>query len=419
MGPPGLSGEVEAKDDKKPKHRRPRRGWRVAALVAAGLVVAAAGGVAARAATESIPPPRTVVRLTSTVRAPGHAAALAWPSSGEAALATSSGKLIGSSGPGQPVPIASVAKVMTAYLVLQDHPLTAGSQGFSFTITPAEAATLPARIAQDESLVAVHAGQVLTERAALQAMLLPSADNIADDVATFDAGSLAGFVARMNQQAATMGMAHTHFADASGLDKATVSTPTDLLALARAAMAIPAFAAIVAEPSATVAGLGQLKNYNTLVGTDGFTGVKTGSTLAAGQALMFSVSRPVAGRSVDMVGVVLEQHGPGVVGGATQAARSLADSFYGQLKLRTVLPAGTTVATVSRLGRSATLDTARPLQLVTLPGVTLRLAVTVDPSPRYRSARVRTASAFGTDQTGTNTWVVPRAGLDWRLSHLL
>ncbi len=357
--------------------------------------------------------------LASTVRLTGGRPTLAWPASGEAALLTSDGTVLHSGPATKPVAIASVTKVMTAYLVLKDHPLAAGSQGFNMTITPAEAAQLPARLAQDQSVVDVHAGQMLTERQALEALLLPSADNIAYALAAYDAGSAPAFVAEMNRQAAVLGMTHTHFADASGLDPQTVSSATDLLVLARAAMAVPAFASIVDMPSATVPGLGLLKNYNTLLGTGGFDGIKTGSTLAAGQALMFSVSRQVDGHQVKLLGVVLEQHGPGVAGGAIQAAQALADSYYQQVGLRTVLAAGTAVAAISRVGHRATLTTLRPLRLMALPGTTVRLQVTVHRAPGRRWATVAADPPRSGALVPTGTWSVPGPGVGWRLSHLL
>ncbi len=386
--------------------------------LAAAVVVVAAGGVAARAATETIPPPRATLRLAATVRVPGTAPQLAWPAHGEAALAGADGSVLGSSGGDKAFPIASITKVMTAYLVLKDHPLAAGQNGFNVTVTAAQAAELPARLAADQSVVALRAGQVISERAALEALLLPSADNVADILATYDAGSVAAFVTKMNATAARLGMTSAHFADASGLNPATVCNATDLLTLARAALADPTFASIVAQPSATVPGLGKLKNYNTLVGTDGFTGIKTGSTIQAGQALLFSVSRPVGGRTIKVLGAVLEQHGGGVVGGALDAAKALADSYYAQVQTRTVLPAGTPVVTASRVGHTATLTTRAPIRLVTRPGATVRLYVSVERPAGRMWATVRAAAPLDHGQARTGTWAVPSPGVGWRLSHL-
>jgi D-alanyl-D-alanine carboxypeptidase (penicillin-binding protein 5/6) len=84
------------------------------------------------------------------------------------------------SSPGQqPAPIASLAKVMTAYLMLRSKPVQEGEDGFSLTVTDADAADTEARRRSDESVVPVEAGEALTERQALNALLLPSANNVA------------------------------------------------------------------------------------------------------------------------------------------------------------------------------------------------------------------------------------------------
>src|SRR5207302_547813 len=75
--------------------------------------------------------------------------------------------------------IASIAKVMTAYLVLRDHRLRLGQDGPTITLTDDDVADTDRRRGQRESVVSIAAGEQLTERQALQALLLPSANNIA------------------------------------------------------------------------------------------------------------------------------------------------------------------------------------------------------------------------------------------------
>lgn len=398
-------------------HQAAIRCWVRRPLVwsAAGVLLIGAA-VAIRAATEAIPAPTTKVLLSATARVPGPSAQLAWPAQGEAALASGDGAGIGSSGPETPVPIASVAKVMTAYLVLSDHPLLTGAHGPILTITAAEAAHLAVRRAEHQSLLAVRAGETLTESQALQALLLPSADNMAAALARFDAGTRAAFVAKMNAEAASLGMSHTHFADPSGFDPATVSDATDLLLLGRAAMHVPAFASIVGERSATIPGVASFANYNSLVGTDGFTGIKTGSTGPAGQALLFSARREVSDRTVGVVGVVLEQHGPGIVTGALDAARTLADSFYSQLKSRMVVPAHTAAVAVSRAGRTAVWSTDDALRVVALPGSTVEIQV-AGRLPQ-RPAKMEALGAFGSGTVGLSGQMPPAPGWIFRLEHL-
>src|SRR5205814_7710540 len=127
------------------------------------------------------------------------------------------------------------------------------------------------------SIVPIVAGEELTELQALQALLLPSANNVAAVLARWDAGSEARFVARMNATAQSLGMSHTRYTDPSGFDDATVSTAADQVRLIDRAMRVPVFAGIVATPSATLPVAGTVHNTNTLLGHDGFVGVKTGS----------------------------------------------------------------------------------------------------------------------------------------------
>src|ERR1035441_5651964 len=113
--------------------------------------------------------------------------------------------------------MASVTKVMTAVIVLQDHPLGNGS-GRSFTMTAADHAAWIAAIENGDSTLDVVAGERLTERQLLEALLIPSADTIADCLARWDAGSIPAFVRKMNAMAAKLRLAHPHYADASGRD---------------------------------------------------------------------------------------------------------------------------------------------------------------------------------------------------------
>src|SRR5262249_43483683 len=155
-------------------------------------------------------------------------------------------------------------------------------------ISKADVADLKRRIALDQSVVEVKAGEVLTERQALEALLLPSANNVAALLAVHDAGSIGGFVPPMNEAAAEIGMGSTHCTDPSGCDEGPVSTAADQIKLAREAMADPTFAEIVALPSTVLPVAGLVPNYNELVGREGFVGIKTGSDEAAGGCLLFA-----------------------------------------------------------------------------------------------------------------------------------
>lgn len=215
----------------------------------------------------------------------------AWPASGQTALSIDDASNIESAGPADTArPIASVAKVMTAYVVLRDHPLRGLDQGQVITVSAADAADYRHAVRNDESTAAVRAGERLTERQALEAMLLPSANNVARMLARWDAGSVEAFTVRENRTAASLGMTHSRYTDPSGLSQSTVSTAPDQLRLARAALEVPVFAQIVAERQARVPVAGTVHNTNQLLGHDGVIGVKTGYTSHAGACLVFAAA---------------------------------------------------------------------------------------------------------------------------------
>jgi D-alanyl-D-alanine carboxypeptidase (penicillin-binding protein 5/6) len=204
-------------------------------------------------------------------------------------------------------PIASIAKVMTAYLVLRDHPLRLDQNGPTITLTDTDVADTARRRGQRESVVPIASGEQLTERQALQALLLPSANNIAAVLARWDAGSRDRFVARMNATARLLGMTHTRYTDPSGYDDTTVSTAVDQVRIADRAMRLPVFASIVSTPAATLPVAGTVRNTDTLLGHDGFVGVKTGSDDAAGGCFTFRAIRRIGGTRTMITGVVLGQ----------------------------------------------------------------------------------------------------------------
>jgi D-alanyl-D-alanine carboxypeptidase (penicillin-binding protein 5/6) len=252
-----------------------------------------------------------------------------WPAYGQAAF-TQAGQPQVHAGPNQhAAPIASIAKVMTAYLVLRDHPLEPGENGPTITLTGADVADTDRRRRQEESVVAVAAGERLTERQALQALLLPSANNIAAVLARWDADSAARFVARMNATARSLGMTDTRYTDPSGYDDATVSTAADQVRIVDRAMRLRVFANIVATRSTTLPVAGTVHNTDTLLGHDGFVGVKTGSDNAAGGCFAFRAIRSVNGTRMTITGVVLGQPGHDLVEAGLAVAAAMVDRITG------------------------------------------------------------------------------------------
>lgn len=201
-------------------------------------------------------------------------------------------------------PMGSITKIMTALLVVRD-----GSLGRRITVPRAVTSYVKKYGASSAGL---KPGDVLTGRALLAALLLPSGCDAAYVLATAYGPGRSAFTGQMNTLARQLGLAHTHFANFDGLPyptaTSTYSTPADLIALARAAMAYPVLSRIVAQQSYHLAaGSGHhaytWHNTNLLLGSyAGATGIKTGYTAAAGYCLLFEAAR---GSQV-LAGVVLD-----------------------------------------------------------------------------------------------------------------
>lgn len=370
-------------------------------------------------------PSAAVADVRSEVRVPGTLAALPWPSQGSAAVAVDGVGLVGSHGTTAALPIASITKVMTALVVLHDHPLTAGAGGPTITISQADVATYQADVATQQSVVAVTAGEQLTELQALEALLIPSGNNMADTLATWDAGSVAAFVGKMNAEATALGLRQTHFVSPTGLETGSVSTPTDLIVLGEAAMADPVLASIVAMPSATLPVAGTVFNYDYNVGHSGFVGIKTGSDTVAGGCFLFDAQETVAGTPVSIVGAVLDQQAVPIIQSALDASTALVQGLTPQLAVHQLVAAGQRIATITTAwGAGTQVVAARPVSSVAWPGMVAHLTVHVD----HLGTSVAKGAPIGMLTLSVNGTVVhdplkaaaavSGPGLGWKLTNL-
>ena len=300
FGPRAVSGKTVrsrrvGRHVKRPPAGAGSRKLRSRVLIAGAVIVIAAVAWVGVQLVRPVPPMTLTASITTMRVLPGVAPRPDWPGQAEAAIGLPGTGLLGTHGSSQPAPIASLAKIMTAYLVLSGHPLPAGGSGPVITVTAADAAAYASDRRQGQSVVKVIPGETLTERQALEAMLIPSGNNVAWMLARWDAGSEGAFVAKMNARARSLGLRQTRYADASGADPATVSTAADQFRLTVRAMQIPAFRQIVAMPQVTLPVAGLAYNVNAALGHDGIVGVKTGSSSQAGGCLAFAATRTVAG----------------------------------------------------------------------------------------------------------------------------
>jgi len=406
----------------KPKRRLPLR--LLAVLLIVLVLLAGAGAVKAAVAA---PPALTLDRvLPGTMALPGAAPKPAWPATGEAAIEVEGLPSLGSSGPATPLPIASLAKVMTAYLVLKDSPVPAGQSGYTVTIAAPEVADYRQRLAAAESVVPVAVGEQLSEVQLLQGLLVASGNNFAVILADHDAGSIPAFVAKMQSTAQSLGMSHTTYTDPSGLLSSTVSTAPDQLILAGRAMADPVFAAAVAMTSVDLPVAGKLANFNTAVGSGGYIGIKTGSDSKAGGCLLFANRQSAGGHTFTILGAVLGQR-PGVqntaalIAAAVGAANALVRSVTPAVSVKTVVPAGTEVAVVTnRQGKRVPVVTTGGLSVMGFGGMTIPLSVSLDPvGTRVQAGDVlgKVSLADGTSTPVHAAATVPAVSFSWKLVH--
>lgn len=202
------------------------------------------------------------------------------PLSAQAALLADSdtNQVLAAASDRQSRPMASTTKIMTALLVLERANL-------------ADQVVVSPSALVGESSMGLAAGEVVTVEDLLWGLLLNSGNDAAMALAEHVAGNEAAFVALMNQRAAELGMSNTRFANPHGLDAPEhFSSAHDLWLATQEALKYPLFRQIVATPAYTTAGR-QLVNQNELLGSyPGADGVKTGTTLAAGQNLVGSVT---------------------------------------------------------------------------------------------------------------------------------
>src|SRR5438094_2059883 len=324
-----MAGVTYSKRARATTRRIRIRRIRVAGLLVIAAIAAARGYQLLASSSSPAASPSDVLRGERRGALGEALSSTVWPALGQAAVQVGQSQV--QAGPNQhAAAIGSVAKVMTAYLVLRDHPLRPGQDGPTITLTDADVADTDRRRGHEESVVSIAAGEQLTERQALQALLLPSANNIAAVLARWDAGSADRFVARMNATARSLRMTHTRYTDPSGYDDATVSTATDQVRIVDGAMRLPVFASIVAALSAPLPGAGTVHNTNTLLGHNGFVGVKTGSDDAAGGCFAFRAIRWIDGKRTTITGVVLGQPGHDRIAAGLMAAAAIVDRIAGQ-----------------------------------------------------------------------------------------
>jgi serine-type D-Ala-D-Ala carboxypeptidase (penicillin-binding protein 5/6) len=372
-----------------------------------------------------IPSPQFQSALSTSVRLAGSLPGLRWPPAGEAALSVEGAGSLGSAGGDTPVPIAGIAKVMTAYVVLQDHPLAVGDPGPEIPVTAATLAAAQSEKATQQSVVPVTAGESFTELQALEGLLVAQGNDIATLLTMWDVSSTAAFVAKMNAAARALGLHSTTFTDPSGLDPATVSTPADMIRLGEAAMALPVFRQIVAMPQVTLPLAGIVYNFNYDLGHEGNIGIKTGSDSAAGGCVLFAAQQNAGGASLTLVGAVFGQPGTSPLTSALYDADLLVRAAQGAIgPLPLVAPGHVAGRIVTPWGASVAVSAPLDATVVGWPGLVVPVRVQVNPLPSAipSGGRIGTISfvlgAQHRDVPMRTLGSLPGPSVWWRLSRL-
>lgn len=405
--------------------RRPRRRpAAIAGLVLAAVLVSGGGAYAANTATAELPAASAVVAAPpgTAIDAP----VLDWPAYGSGAVAAigvegaEEDGLLARYGSEDPVPTGSIAKVVTALVVLDAKPIAEGTEGATITFTSADVGYYAETIAENGSNAPVSAGLELTQREALTALMLPSANNYAKSLAVWAFGSEEAYLAAARTWLDEQGLARTVVTDTSGLDPETVSTTGEMVRLGELLLADPVLAPIVSMPSAVIPGVGEVENTNTLIGRAGIDGVKTGTTDEAGSCLLFSLDTTVDGQPVTLVGVVVGAQTHAQLAADVLALVPTVESGFHTVALTAE---GQDFGTLtSAWGESALAETAEGRSVLVWGGVTTTTTVSLDPIETVDDGeQVGTVTV---DVAGTPYEVplvadgaIEDPGFGWRLGH--
>ena len=276
------------------------------------------------------PPAQVTATMGASMVVHTPARALPWPKTGQAAIDVPYIGIDVASAPEHAAPIASLTKMMTAYVVLHDHPLGVQQSGPRITMTQTDVDDFNNDTVQDEANAQVKKGEVLTERQLLSGMLVHSANNFADTLARWDGGSIAAFVAKMNLTAVHLGMKQT---------------------------------------SITLPVAGTISSYTPLLGFEGVIGVKSGFTSQAGGCDVLAVVRQVHGLPVLILGAVTGLEGPNILNVAAQQALTLANSVSTDIGATPIVTSGQVVARVSAGGHTVDATARGTANVLSWPGI--------------------------------------------------
>jgi D-alanyl-D-alanine carboxypeptidase (penicillin-binding protein 5/6) len=247
------------------------------------------------------------------------------------------GQVLFQKSPEQARPVASLTKLMTALLVLEEE-----AERLDRTIQIHPDAVFDRGDYGRGSTLGLRPGERVSVRGLLAGMLLGSANDAAEALAIEEAGSVSAFVEDMNARAKALGMSRTRFASPHGLDDRGRSSAADLMLLLREASKNRVFRDLVGRRLAIVrsdsARPRRIQNRNAMLWLyPGASGVKTGFTSGSGFCLIATAHR--GGRQLAVV----------VLGGGDEVfsdAAALLNHGFAAYERRTLVEEGEALGSV-------------------------------------------------------------------------
>ena len=363
-------------------------------------------------AVRPLPDPELVLSADPTYTFGGGDLEMPWPAEGQGAVEVEGVGTIGAYGKEEPAPIASVAKVMTAYVILKEHPITGKETGEQIEVDKkaGDEADRP-----DESTAPIEEGQKYTERQMLELLMIPSGNNVARLLARWDATNEDAFVEKMNAAAKDLGMTKTTYTDPSGLAATTKSTPSDLLKLAKAVMQNDVFRKIVNMPQVNIPGIAKtIYNNNNILLEPGVSGIKTGSSTPAGGNLLWAADTVIDGKSRRIIGVVMGADTDGTLDDKLERARQnslkLIRAAQKGVDSSVVVKKGQIVGYVDDgLGGQTPVVSTKDLKAIGWGGLQVKLDIGTDGRTLAHAAKPGTVVGSVTVGTGTGRVTAPVA----------
>jgi len=405
---------------RRPMSRRRRRRLTLTLSVAA--VLAAAG--AYLAVTLTAPLPAATVELSAPSVAVPAPAEPDWPEGIPAAAGVvgHAGALVGPGGD-QPLPIASITKLITALVVLDAMPLQPGEDGPTFTMGEQDMQNLADVLSVGGSYADIEPGEQLTQLQLLQGMLVPSADNFALSLAQRAFGDNESYVKAARAWLDQRGLTDVSIVEPTGLEETDAASASDLVQLGVLALENPVIAETVRMRAVTLPVAGTLASTNQLLDEPGVIGIKTGHTDVAGYCFVLAEQIEVAGTTQTVVAAVLDA--PTITARFT-LTRPIVASMPGTFAAVPYVAAGDRVGTISTAwGAQSALLAGSAASGLVWNGESVATESSVDARPAtapagtavgtlsftYGQERTQVPVVTGSDVAGPDAW--------WRLTHPL